>query len=74
MFDSNGTYHQFTEDQHNEKVWISQPGAGLDKRQCSLKLCFSLEGKQPPLGIAYQKIDVLPGSKMFTCFFKKMRG
>ena len=54
MFDSNGTYHQFTEDQHNEKVWISQPGAGLDKRQCSLKLCFSLEDKQRPLGIVFR--------------------
>ena len=27
VFDSSRTYHQFTEDQHNEKVWISQPGA-----------------------------------------------
>ena len=50
VFDSNRTYHQFTEDQHNEKVWISQSGAGLDKRQCSLQICFSPEGKQPPIG------------------------
>ena len=54
VFDSNCTYHQFTEDQHNEKVWISQPGAGLDKRQCSLQICFSPEGKQSPLGIVFR--------------------
>ena len=47
-FDLSRTYHQFTEYQHNEKVWISQTGAGLDKRQCSLQNCFSPEGKQPP--------------------------
>ena len=54
MFDSNRTYHQFTEDQHNEKVWISQPGAGLDKWQCFLQICFSPESKQPPLGIVFR--------------------
>ena len=54
VFDSSRTYHQFTEDQHNEKVWISQPGAGLDKRQCSLQICFSPEGKQPPLVIVFR--------------------
>ena len=53
VFDSNCTYHQFTEDQHNEQVRISQPCAGLDKRQCSLKICFSPQGKQPPLGIVF---------------------
>ena len=46
-------YHQVTEDQHNEKLWISQPGAGLDKRQCYLQICFSPEGKQPPLGFVF---------------------
>ena len=80
-FDSSRTYHQFTEDQHNEKVWISQPGAGLDKTQCSLQICFSPEGKQPPLGIvfrgagnAYQKMNVLPGTKMFMFFSEKCVG
>ena len=80
VFDSNRTYHQFTEDQHNEKVWISQPGAGLDKRQCSLQICFSPEGKQPPLGTrncfvelenTYQKMNVLPGTKMFVRVFSR---
>ena len=27
----------------NEKVWIACPGSGLEKRQCSLQLCFSPE-------------------------------
>ena len=54
VFDSNRTYHQSTEDQVNEKVWILKPGAGLDKRQCSLQICFSSEGKQPPLGIVFR--------------------
>ena len=55
MFDSNRTYHQSTEDQVNEKVWISQPGAGLDKRQCSLQICFRSEGNRPPLGIVFRR-------------------
>lgn len=28
------------EEQRNHKVWISQPGSGLDKRQCTLQVCF----------------------------------
>ena len=35
-------------------MWISQPGAGIDKRQCSLQICFSPEGKQHPLGIVFR--------------------
>ena len=50
VFHPNRMCHQFTEDQHNEEVWISQPDAGLDKRQCSLQICFIPEDKQPPLG------------------------
>ena len=36
-----------------KKVLISQPGEGLDKRQCSLQIRFSREGKQPQLGIMF---------------------
>ena len=32
------------------KVWISEPGSGLDKRQCTLQVCFRPTGKQ--LGLA----------------------
>ena len=28
-----------------DKVWIRQPGAGLEKRQCTLQLCFSPDAK-----------------------------
>lgn len=38
------------EDQYKTKVWISQPGSGLDKRQCTLQICFRPDGKQPRLG------------------------
>ena len=50
------TYH-LTEDgvdQHKEKVWISQPGSGLDKRQCSLQVCVRPKGTQPRLGIIFR--------------------
>ncbi|KAI6651300.1 hypothetical protein LOD99_5266 [Oopsacas minuta] len=29
------------------KVWTSQLGSGLDKRQCTLQVCFQPTGKQP---------------------------
>lgn len=46
------TYHHYEtgEDQHKTKVWISQPGSGLDKRQCTMQICFRPDGKQPRLG------------------------
>lgn len=40
--------------QHNHKVWISQPGSGLDKRQCTLQVCFRPTGDQPKLGIIFR--------------------
>ena len=42
------------EDPKSSKVWISQPGSGLDKRQCTLQVCFSPEGKQPKLAIIFR--------------------
>ena len=38
-------------DQHDHKVWISQPGSGLDKRQSALQICFKSTGEQPKLGV-----------------------
>ena len=35
------------------KVWISQPGSGLDKRQCTLQICFRPTGKQPRVAIIF---------------------
>ena len=36
------------------KVWISQPGSGLDKRQCTLQVCFRPTGKQPRLAVIFR--------------------
>ena len=36
------------------KVWISQPGSGLEKRQCTLQVCFHPTGKQPKLAIIFR--------------------
>ena len=41
------------ENQH-KNVWVSQPGAGLEKRQCTLQIFFSLSGKQPKVAIIFR--------------------
>jgi len=38
----------------NHKVWISQPGSGLDKRQCTLQVCFRPSGEQPHLAVIFR--------------------
>ena len=35
-------------------TWISQPGSGLEKRQCSLQVMFRPEGQQPKLAIIFR--------------------
>ena len=42
------------EKRKNHKVWIANPGAGLEKRQCSLQICFRPVGEQPKLGIVFR--------------------
>ena len=37
---------------HN--TWISQPGSGLEKRQCSLQVMFRPEGEQTKLAIIFR--------------------
>eukprot|EP00795_Rhopilema_esculentum_P014944 gene14944-biopygen848 len=37
-------------EQRNHRTWVSTPGPGLDKRQCTLQICFAAEG--PPVKIA----------------------
>lgn len=78
VLDSNRTY-QFTENQHNEKVYMGLSGEGLDKGRYSLQIWFSPKSKQPPLGIVfrgntYQNNNTFSGLKMFMCYFKKMYG
>ena len=43
VFDSGRTYHQ-----------LSQAGAEMDKRQCSLQICFCPEGQLPRLGTVFR--------------------
>ena len=46
VIDQQSTYDK----KGTNSVWISQPGSGLDKRQCTLQLCISPEDEQhvPP--------------------------
>ena len=39
--------------QHQPKVWISQPASGLDKRQCTLQVCCKPTGEQPRLAVIF---------------------
>ena len=48
----------------NEKVWIAMPGSGLDKRQCTLQICFSPEGY-------HVKIEIIFGEKAKSKLWKK---
>lgn len=34
--------------QRDHRVWVAQPGSGLDKRQATLQICFSPEGMVKP--------------------------
>lgn len=45
LVEENGRYH---------KVWIAQPGNGLEKRQCTLQVCFNPAGDQPRLAIIFR--------------------
>ena len=38
--------------EHN--TWISQPGSGLDKRQCTLQVMVRGDGRQPRLTIIFR--------------------
>lgn len=37
-----------------KKLWVNQPGDGLEKRQCTLEICFSPEGKYPRVSIIFR--------------------
>ena len=47
------TYHLYEPglDQNQEKVWISQPGCGLEKRQYTFQICFGPDGEQTRVGM-----------------------
>ena len=42
MFDKKRTYEDKDVGRH-DRVWVGQPGSGLEKRQCTLQLCLSPE-------------------------------
>ena len=48
------TYELVKKGDRYHKVWISQPGSGLEKRQCTLQVCFRPTGKQPKLAIIFR--------------------
>ena len=54
--DMKKTYHLYEpgQDQNKEKIWISQPGCGLKKGQCTLQICFRPDGQQPRIGSTIQ--------------------
>ena len=37
-----------------QKIWITQPGSGLDKRQCTLQIVTRAEGEQPRIAIIFR--------------------
>ena len=47
------THHLYEpgQDQNQEKVWISQPGCGLEKRQYTFQICFGPDGEQTRVGM-----------------------
>ena len=51
--DSKRAYRMYEpgENQNKTKVWISQPGSGLDKRQCTFQICFRPDGQLSKTGI-----------------------
>jgi hypothetical protein len=42
------------EERRAHRVWVSNPGSGLDKRQCSLQVCFSPEDNTVKVGIIFR--------------------
>ena len=38
----------------HKKVWVQQPGSGLEKRQCTLQICFRPTGTQPRLAVIFR--------------------
>ena len=53
-FNTKRTYEMIKKGDRYHKVWISQPGSGLGKRQCTLQVCFRPVGKQPKLAIIFR--------------------
>ena len=37
-----------------DKVWVSNPGSGLEKRQCTFQVCFSAEDNSTRIEIVFR--------------------
>ena len=79
-FNTKRTYlFEESTNQHNKKVWISQPGSGLDKRQCALQICFCPTGPHPKLAIIFRDMgkrisEFKRGTRMWMCTSRKKPG
>ena len=54
VLDVKKTYEYVEPGNKHHNTWISQPGSGLDKRQCSLQVMFRPEGEQPQISIIFR--------------------
>lgn len=54
VINSKKTYEFVEKGEKYHNTWISQPGSGLDKRQCTLQVMFRPEGNQPRLAIIFR--------------------
>ena len=55
--DTKKTYKQIRpndKENRNKNVWVSQPAPCLEKRQCTLQICFRSEGKQPRISVIFR--------------------
>ena len=54
--DSNSTYERKLPrgEQRQQRTWVSTLGPGLDKRQCTLQICFAPEGPPVRSGIIFR--------------------
>ena len=56
VIDTKTTYEHVeprSKENRHKKVWASQPGSGLEERQCTLQICFHPEGEQPKIVIIF---------------------
>ena len=53
VIDTKRTYEQI-EHKHTKKIWIAQPGAGLEQRQCTVQICTHAERIQPRIAIIFR--------------------
>ena len=55
--DTKKTYERIepkNKENRNKNVWVSQPAPGLEKRQCTLQICFRPDGQQPKIAIIFR--------------------